>query len=685
MSNGQGPQGAGPSILYGSGTGGLDPAQRLRQAFLLHQQGRLEEASSLYRELLAVHPDNAHALHLLGVLHAQRSDYSAAAHFISRAVALDPDNPSAFYNLGNTLRDLKRLDDALANYDRALALRPTVEAWGNRGAVLQELGRPNEAIASFDRALAMNPSHATSFFNRGNALRDLYRHEEALADYDRALALKPNHADAHNGRGSILQDFKRFDEAFAAYDRAFSFDPDLPYLEGWRLLSKMHCCDWSHSNDEVARLSRHVEEGKFSASPYVLLATDFSARRQMAAAQMYARDKYPAPSVPLWQGEKYEHDKIRVGYVSGEFHEQATAYLTADLFECHDRAAFATYGFATGKNDHSAMRNRLERAFNSFVDVSGRTDRDIAEIIRRSEIDILVNLNGYFGGERTGVFALRPAPLQVNYLGYPGTMGASYIDYIIADKIVIAEDEHPNYAENVVYLPDSYQPNDRKKPIGEGLPRRSECGLPENGLVFCCFNNSFKITPHIFDIWMRLLAQTENSVLWFLEWNAAVRRNLVKEAVKRGIAADRIKFAPLMKLEDHLARLRVADVFLDTLPHNAHTTASDALWCGVPVLTCLGSTFAGRVAASLLQAVGLDEMITHSLEEYETLALKLARNPEQLAALKARLAENRNACALFDTPRYARNLETAYRAMWKRQQHGEPPASFSVGGGGDGQ
>jgi len=508
MNNGQGPQGGGPSSQYASGAGDPDPAHGLRQAFLLHQQGRLEEANALYREILAGHPNNAHALHLFGVLRAQRGDYAAAADFIGRAVALDPNNPTAFYNLGNTLRELKRLDEAVANYDRALALRPTAEAWGNRGAVLQELGRPNEAIVSFDRALAMTPSHATSHFNRGNALRDLYRYEEALADYDRALAVRPDHADAHNGRGSILQDFKRFGEAFAAYDRAFSLDPDLPYLEGWRLLSKMHSCDWSHVNDEIARLSRHIDEGKPSASPYVLLATDFSARRQLAAAEIYARDKYPEQPAPLWQGEKYGHDKIRVAYVSGEFHEQATAYLTADLFECHDRTAFETYGFATGKNDRSAMRSRLEQAFTSFIDVSGRKVRDIAEIIRRTEIDILVNLNGYFGGERTGVFALRPAPLQVNYLGYPGTMGAPYMDYIIADKTVIAEDEELNYAENVVYLPDSYQPNDRKKHIGDGVPRRSQRGLPEKGLVFCCFNNSFKITPQIFDIWMRVLAQT---------------------------------------------------------------------------------------------------------------------------------------------------------------------------------
>ncbi len=684
MNNGQGPQGGGPSSQYASGAGDPDPAHGLRQAFLLHQQGRLEEANALYREILAGHPNNAHALHLFGVLRAQRGDYAAAADFIGRAVALDPNNPTAFYNLGNTLRDLNRLDEALASYDRALALRPNVETWGNRGSVLQELGRPDEAIVSFDRALAMNPLHATSLFNRANALGNLRRYADALAGYDRVLALKPDHAAALNGRGIMLQELRRFEEAFAAHDKAFRFDPSLPYVEGQRLHTKRHACDWPNLADETARLERHIDEGKLVAMPFVLIGASDSEARQLAAAEIYVRDKYAAGVSWRRQRTQNAHDKIRVGYMCGELREHATAYLTAGLFECHDRNSFEIHAISTNPSDGSAMRKRLDAAFDVFTEVSGRVDGDIADVIRRAEIDILVNLNGYFGDDRTGVFAARPAPLQVSYLGYPATMGAPFIDYIIADNTVIPDGHQKHYAEKIVYLPNSYQPNDGPRTTRR-TATRAECGLSRAGFVFCCFNNQYKLGPEIFGLWMRLLAQIPGSVLWLLEWNGSVRRRLLDEAKQRDIGEDRIVFAPLMKFQEHLSRVHLGDLFLDTIPCNAHTTASDALWCGVPVLTCLGSTFAGRVAASLLKAVGLDELITHSLEEYEALALTLARNPEQLAALKARLAENRNKAPLFDTPRYTRNLEAAYRTMWERQQRDEPPASFLIEDGADGR
>jgi len=368
----------------------------------------------------------------------------------------------------------------------------------------------------------------------------------------------------------------------------------------------------------------------------------------------------------------------------GELREHATAYLTAGLFECHDRNSFEIHAISTNPSDGSAMRKRLDAAFDVFTEVSGRVDGDIADVIRQAEIDILVNLNGYFGDDRTGVFAARPAPLQVSYLGYPATMGAPFIDYIIADNTVIPDGHQKHYAEKIVYLPNSYQPNDGPRTTRR-TATRAECGLSRAGFVFCCFNNQYKLGPEIFGLWMRLLAQIPGSVLWLLEWNGSVRRRLLDEAKQRDIGEDRIVFAPLMKFQEHLSRVHLGDLFLDTIPCNAHTTASDALWCGVPVLTSLGSTFAGRVAASLLKAVGLDELITHSLEEYEALALTLARNPEQLAALKARLAENRNKAPLFDTPRYTRNLEAAYRTMWERQKRDEPPASFSVEDGADGR
>ena len=744
MSNDGGPQREHPST---EGQAEADPLHWLQQAWDLHRQGRLDEAEFRYRDVIAAMPDNADALHFLGVLEAQRGRFEAAADLIGRSVAIAPGNPAAHYNRGNALRELGRFEEALASYDRALGFNPADPATlNNRGAVLHALERPEEALASYDRALALQPAHVGAHNNRGNSLLALKKYEEALSSYDRALAIRPqfvdalfgrgkalmnlsrleealasyrravaidpghaeahanrghvlfqlrryqealaayeravamapSHAGAHRGRGDALFKLGRGEEAYAAYDKAFSADPDLEYVEGTRFLTKMYVCRWSGLDAERKHLIAGVLAGKPAANPFAFLMAGETPEQQLVCARAYAAAQYPPSPAPMWRGERFQHAKIRVGYVSGEFREQATAYLIADLFECHDRNAFELHAISTGVDDRSAMRSRISAAFDGFSDMSGRSDREIAEQIRRAEIDILVNLNGFFGEERTGLAAFRPSPIQVSYLGFPGTMGAPYIDYILADKWIIPEDQRENYSENVIYLPGTYQANDRKKAISETFRSRAEFGLPENGFVYCSFNNAYKITPEIFSVWMRLLTKTAGSVLWLLEVDSAVKRNLRNEAQLRGVAPDRIVFAPFIELKDHLARGRLADLFLDTLPVNAHTTASDALWMGVPVLTCLGSTFAGRVAASLLAAIGLEELIAGSLVEYEELALKLAHDPALLAGIRAKLAHNRQTHPLFDTPRLTRHIEAAYKGMYERHRRGLPPASFAV-------
>ena len=718
----------------------------LRHAWQLQQQGRLDEAEAIYREVLAGTPKNAAALHMLGVLEATRQDYLAAVELIGAAAGIEPANPFLHYNLGNVLRELGRYEDAIASYRRALEIDPAnASALNNCGAVLFDLGRYDAAIAAYDRAialeprklqahnnrgnallaierdvealqsydaaLAIDPSHANALFGRGRALVKLARKNEALASFARVLAIEPRHIEARTNRVDILFESRRFGEALgecnealavdpssaalhrkrgdiffmlgrgaesaAAYDKAFSIDPELEGIEGARFLAKLYVCDWSGYEPERRRLETHVLEGRNAANPFAFLMVGATPREQLICARSYAAKAYPPSREPLWNGDEYRHSKLRVGYVSGEFRDQATAYLIADLLECHDRTAFELYGFSTGHDDNGAMRRRIREAVHSFSDLAGRSDRHIAAEIRRAEVDILINLNGFFGEARTGVVAHRPSPIQVNYLGYPGTMGADYMDYILADRWVIPEAEQHLYTEQVAYLPDSYQANDRKKVIGDP-PSRLACGLPEQGFVFSSFNNPYKITPQLFDVWMRLLDQIEESVLWLLELDQAAKRNLLTEASRRGIGPDRIVFAPFVKLKEHLARGSLADLCLDTLPVNAHTTASDALWSGVPVLTCRGSTFAGRVAASLLSAVGLEELITYSLEHYEALALKLARDRGLIASIRATLSHNRGIRPLFDTPRLARHVESAYFTMSERHQMGLAPEGFSV-------
>jgi predicted O-linked N-acetylglucosamine transferase (SPINDLY family) len=595
---------------------------------------------------------------------------------------MEPNSPARLFNRGNALRDMGRLEEAFAAYGRVLQVEPdSLAALNNRGTLLLRLMRFEEAVEHFDRILALAPSNVDALANRGIALMHLKRYGEAVAALDGAIAREPGFAKTYVARGNLFSELLQYDRAFPDFDKAWRLDPDLSYVEGFRLHAKMLVCDWSGFPEESGSLRRHVLAGQRATEPFPLLAISDSPEEQLVCARAFSDDKHPPRPRSRWSGERYGHDRIRVAYISGEFREQATAYLTADLFESHDREHFELYGISTGPDDGSPMRRRLEAAFDHFADMSAHSDSAIAEFVRNAEIDVLVNLNGYFGRDRTNVFAARSAPAQVNYLGFPGTMGAPYIDYIIADRVVIPERDACWYGEHVVYLPDCYQPNDRKKPTAERAPTRSDNGLPESGFVFCCFNNSHKLTPQFFDIWMRLLDAVPGSVLWLFEGNAAVRANLEREAESRGVSRARLVFAPTVKLAEHLARVSLADLFLDTLPHNAHTTASDALWCGVPVLTCVGTTFAGRVAASLLRNIGLPELTTTALAEYEALALSLARDPERLRDLRSKLQRNRNNCALFDTPRYARHLESAFRTMRNRAEAGLPPAGFAVDAG----
>ena len=524
-------------------------------------------------------------------------------------------------------KELKRFDEALASYDKALALKPDyAEAFNNRGNALQELKRLDEALASYDKALALKPDYAEAFNNRGNALQELKRLDEALASYDKALALKPDYAEAFNNRGNALQELKRFDEALASYDRALAVQPDHAHAFSGIVDCVNKLCDWRRTTDVADDVIAHVSEKKSIISPFTLLGYFGDPLLQLQCARNFVADRVPSLPRRLWTGATWRHDKVRIAYLSADFHRHATAYLMAELFERHDRSRFEIIGVSFGVDDKSEMRKRLVAAFDQFYDVRRKSDEEVAKLLHDLQVDIAIDLKGYTQDSRPGILAYRPTPIQASYLGFPGTMGAEFIDYIIADKTVAPFEHQPFYTEKIVHLPDCYQVNDTKRKIAERMPTRQEAGLPEEGFVFCCFNNNWKITPEVFSVWMRLLHAVEGSVLWLLGDNESAERNLRKEAQARGIDPARLVFAGRLPLEDHLARHRLADLFLDTLPYNAHTTASDALWTGLPVITRLGKSFAGRVAASLLNAIGLPELVTHSIEDYEALALRLAKD-----------------------------------------------------------
>ncbi len=639
----------------------------------------MAEAEKIYRQLLKVQPHHFDSLHLLGVIYHQRGNHAGAVRQIDVALKIDPKAAFAHNNRGAALKDLRRLDEALASFDKAIILKPDYAgAFNNRGLALQELKRLDEALVSYDKALELKPDHAEAFNNRGNALQELKRFDEALASYDKALALKPDYAEAFHNRGNALKELKLLDEALASYDKALAVKPGLAHTFSGIIDCVDRLCDWHRRTAFADEVIAHVSEKRSIIRPFVLLSYSGDLALQLQCARNFVADKVPSLPWPLWTGETWRHDKLRVTYLSADFRQHPVANLTAELFERHDRSRFEIIGVSFGVDDRSEMRKRLVAAFDQFHDVRGKSDGEVAKLLHDLQVDIAIDLMGYTQDSRPGILAYRPAPIQASYLGFPGTMGAEFIDYIIADKTVAPFEHQPFYTEKIVHLPDCYQVNDAKRKIAERMPTRQEAGLPEKGFVFCCFNNNWKITPDVFSVWMRLLHAVEGSVLWLLGDNESAERNLRMEAQARGIDPARLVFASRLPLDEHLARHRVADLFLDTLPYNAHTTASDALWTGLPVLTREGTAFAGRVAASLLSAIGLPELVTHSIEDYEALALRLAKNPSLLEEYRNRLATNRLTYPLFDTERFRRHIEAAYLQMWEVWQRGEQPSSFAV-------
>jgi len=676
--------------------GSLDQAERLmgqalavnprsldalyHRAVVLLQLRRPSEALVSCDTALTVQPDAANVIAARGTALSLLGRHQEALAAYDRAVGLKRDFATAWNYRGNALLELGRDQEALASYDRALSIKPDLhEAWRHRAIALGQLGRSEDALASLERALAIKPDDPDALEDIGNLLMRFSRHEDAVAAYNRSLQLNPENIHALYNRGNALSILKRYEEAIRDCERVLALDPDYPYARGVLIHSKLQCCDWRGFDDERHKLESALTAGKRVVSPFNHKALSDSPAEQLQCAKIWVRHEVPVTSKPLWDGERYQHDRIRLAYVSADFNLSAVGTLMARVFERHDRSCFETIAVSFGTDIKTPMRERLRDAFEHFEQVRERSIGDIAALIRQREVDIAVDLMGFTGECRSAIFALRPAPVQVNYLGFAGTMGAEYIDYIVADRTVIPDEHRQYYAEKIAWLPGCYLPPDETREIAARTPSRTEFGLPEKGFVFASFNNAYKFTPEIFDFWVRLLSSIEGSVLWLPEHHPTATRNLIREAEARGVAGSRLVFSrPVSGGAEHLARLRVADLFLDTLPYNAHSTAVDALWAGLPVLTCTGHNFAGRVATSLLKGLALPELITDSPAAYEARALELARGPAELDGLRAKLARNRATSPLFDSAEFTRNLEAAFTIMWERQQKNEPPADFAV-------
>lgn len=654
----------------------LHPSAILDQAIAAHRSGNLSEAERAYTTILRGSKTHPIALHMLGLLHAQRGNFEDAEPLLKKAVRVDSGNPHVLFNYANALRALDKTDDALAWFAKVIALSPNfADAHLNRGAILLARKELHGAIAELDRAIAISPSSA-AFANRGSAFQKLGQLDEALESYQRAVALAPTNPQNHFVLSEVLAQMDRHDEAIGALEQTVVLNKAFPFALSKLVDSRRKRADWRSFEREQAGLDEAVKSG-VAVDPFIFLHASSSPALQLTCAKTFVAKVAPEQGTAIPRTPS-PVSRLRIGYMSADFRNHAIGHLMVGAIEEHDRERFAVSAISYGPDDRSTMRSRLEAAFERFEDVSHLADEDVVKLIRQLEVEVLVDLGGFTAGARPKILAHRPAPIQVNYLGFPGTMGASYVDYIMADRIVIPEGEQKHYAEKVIYLPHSYQATDARRPLLPNVPTRSEVGLPDEAFVYCAFNRTIKITPALFDVWMRLLAKTAGSVLWLLEGDPIARENLRREAVARGIAAERIVFAPHVSADAHLARHRLADLYLDTLPYNAHTATSDALWAGLPVVTCLGTAFAGSVAASILNAIGLPELVTRSLDDYESLALRIAHDSELRTALKSKLATHRTTWPLFDTVGMTRHIEKAFNEMWRRHCAGEAPASFAV-------
>jgi protein O-GlcNAc transferase len=695
---------------------GLEPAAlnlHHERAGILMQLGRYREAVAAYHGVLALHAGDTVAMNNRGLALIELGRPDEALASFDGAIAIKPHDLDLWYNRGNALSKLDRIDAALESYDRVLAVNPEhARALVNRANLLHMSGRADEAVDCYRRALDVVPDDAAAHTNMGNALRELRRLDEALAAHERALAIEPSLVEALVNRGIALKELDRVEEAVASYERALAIEggnaealynkglalaildrheqahacheaalrskPDHRHALGALADAALQTCHWEAMESLRGEIEGGIRDGRAIITPFTLLGYSDSPDLQLQCSRQYIADRFRHAPPPLWQGTMKPRQKLRIAYLSADFQQHATSFLLAELLELHDRHRFEVIGVSWGKNDGSATRTRLGKAVDRFLDVGALGDLDVARRLRGEEVAIAIDLKGLTGNNRLGIFAHRPAPVQVGYLGYPATVGSTFLDYVLADPVVLRFDQQEHWTERIVHLPHCYQANDRQRPHPSPTETRAALGLPDTGFVFCCLSNNWKITAPVFDIWMRLLRDTPGSVLWLLDDNAGAKRNLAREAQARGVDAQRLVFAARAMPETHLARHRFADLFLDTLPCNAHTTASDALWMGVPVLTCLGQAFAGRVAGSLLHAVGLPELVTHSLEDYEAMARRLVAEPATLQGLETRLEAGRLTAPLFDSARLCRHIEAAYLEMWETHRRGEGPRGFAV-------
>jgi len=643
-----------------------------------HQKNNLQVAENLFKRILDIEPDHVKSIFYLGSLSVQTRNFDRAKQLLNKTIQINPNHTKAHNNLGIVFQELGEPQKAISCYEKAIEINPNYAgAYSNLGAVFNELGDHKKAISCCEKAIEINPNYADAYNNLGVVFNELGDHKKAISCCEKAIQIQPNYAEAHNNLGVTLQEQGKLDEAVRSYARALQVKPDYDFALAQKLHQQAHMCDW-HAIAEFEQVQKTLGIMGEAVSTFSLLSREDSPVRQRLRSENWARQNYKNVQTPLPAKPVQKPTKLRIGYFSADFHDHPTLRLMSGVLAAHDSSRFEIYAYSYGATRHGEIREQLAKQVDKFSDILGVTNLDVVTQARAHGLDIAVDLKGYTQNTRSELFAYRLAPIQINYLGYPSTMGADFIDYIVADATVIPEEQREHYSESIIYLPHSYQPNDNTRKIADSTITRADFSLPEDVFVFCCFNNNYKLSPREFDIWMRLLQKVDGSVLWLLRSNRWAEDNLYKEAEARGVDASRIVFAEMTPHVEHLARLRLADLFVDTFNCNAHTMASEALWAGIPVVTKPGEQFAARVAASLLNAIGLHELIADTEEAYEALILELAINKGKMALVKQKLADNRLTQPLFSTELYTKHLESAYQQVYQRFFDGKPTDTIYV-------
>jgi protein O-GlcNAc transferase len=680
---------------------------------VFNELGELDEALKSYKRAIAINPDYADAYNNLGNTLRDSDQLEEALKNFEKSVELNPNFPEAYNNLGNLLKELGRLDDSVDSFEKSIKISSNfAEAHNNYGNLLADLGRLDDSISSFKKAIEINPNFAAAYNNLGNVFKTLNRYKESIQSYEMAIEINPNFAEAYNNLGNLLtmdtkllnqavksfekaieinpnfaiahnnlgnayKDLNFLDEALNSYERAFDIENSLDNVLGNILSTKMNSCNWDDLAELLDDAQKRIINNERVVEPFTLLGLIDDSAIQRKATELRVNANHPKNHTLPTIDQYPKHPKIRIGYFSADFRRHPLAYLTAELYELHDRDHFEVHAFSFGPDTQDEMNLRIKAGVEHFHNVQSMSNQEMALFVRSLEIDFAVDLGGFTHDARTDVFAMSAAPIQLSYIGYLGTMGTDYYDYLIADPVMIPQENQKHYVEKIVYLP-SFQVNDSKDLPPEITLTRKDVDLPEEGFVFCCFNTTYKFTPAIFDSWARILGHVDNSVLIVYANNELSKINLTQEIVKRGIQAERLIFAGNLERPEYLARYRTVDLFLDTHPYNAGTTASDALKMGLPLLTMIGKSFNSREAASILTSMNLPELITNTPEEYEALAIELATHPEKLKAIKDKLASNLTTAPLYNTKLFVRNLESAYTTMYERHHEGLEPDHIYV-------